>query len=338
MKKDKKLICAALDWGWGHTIRCIPLLKNYQQQGYEIVFAGTTEQQSIWKEYFPNACYVYISGYEVYYAKNKRYFGWVIFKQIPKTILHICKEYFWLKKYLKNHSVDLVISDNRYGFFHPHFPSIFITHQIYVPLPNKGLRKIFNPLLHYYLDKNFSQIQVPDFSDENLCYSGKLSHPTPKILIHKTTYIGLLSRYNMKDLKPAFKKYKAVFVLSGPEPQRTILENNIIKILATSHHHSFVLIRGLSSNSKTLHLRTNWTQFNQLQNVELLNYLTQAEWVVCRSGYTSVMEWLSLQLKCCFIATPGQTEQEYLAQYLADKNLAYSICQDNILQLKHLLN
>ena len=338
MKENKKLLCAALDWGWGHTIRCIPLLRNYQQQGYEIILAGSPQQQSIWKEYFPEVNFTNLSGYNMYYAKNSRYFGWVMFKQIPKTIYCIIKEYLWLKKYLKKHRIDLVISDNRYGFYHNNHETIFITHQLYVPIPNKWLRKVFNKILHYYLYKNFSQIDIPDVAHESLCYSGNLSHPIPNILKDKTKYIGILSRYEEKNLSPLEKKYKAIFVLSGPEPQRTLLEINLIKTLATLTNHQFVLVRGLSSISMPLNLPENWQQFNQLQKNDLLNYLAQAEWIVCRSGYTSVMEMLSLKLKCCFVPTPGQSEQQYLADYLGQKKLALSITQENLFDLNSLLS
>jgi len=46
--------------------------------------------------------------------------------------------------------------------------------------------------------------------------------------------------------------------------------------------------------------------------------------MVCRGGYTTIMDLQVLQRPALLIPTPGQTEQEYLAQTLSKINPAFA--------------
>jgi UDP-N-acetylglucosamine:LPS N-acetylglucosamine transferase len=52
--------------------------------------------------------------------------------------------------------------------------------------------------------------------------------------------------------------------------------------------------------------------------------------IITRSGYSTIMELVSLNCTALIIPTPGQTEQEYLAEYLSEKGWFYSVSQSEI--------
>jgi UDP-N-acetylglucosamine:LPS N-acetylglucosamine transferase len=64
--------------------------------------------------------------------------------------------------------------------------------------------------------------------------------------------------------------------------------------------------------------------FNALN--ELLN---NSEYIVARSGYSTIMDLLAVKKNAILIPTPGQTEQEYLGQYSHEKKWMYSVAQKN---------
>jgi len=67
--------------------------------------------------------------------------------------------------------------------------------------------------------------------------------------------------------------------------------------------------------------------YNHLSTNELNEEIERADWVISRSGYSTIMELAKLQKKSILIPTPGQTEQEYLAKFLFQRKLAYPVEQ-----------
>lgn len=123
-------------------------------------------------------------------------------------------------------------------------------------------------------------------------------------------------------------RYDAVILISGPEPQRTILE----KIMLEQSEHTkkrLALIRGLP-DEKPLLKHTRMAVFNHLNSLELNKIICESQLVICRSGYTTIMDMLKLNKKMVVIPTPGQPEQEYLAKHLSENNLAITVRQNNI--------
>ena len=52
--------------------------------------------------------------------------------------------------------------------------------------------------------------------------------------------------------------------------------------------------------------------------------------IISRPGYSTVMEVAAAGKKALFIPTPGQTEQEYLAEYYKEKNLFHYVSQKDM--------
>ncbi len=232
--------------------------------------------------------------------------------QLPVLFSQIKKEHHLLNKIVEQHHIDVVISDNRYGLYHPKTYNILVSHQIYLKLPQKIA--FFEPIVHRNLQKmllKFDELWIPDVETENNL-SGSLSHP--KVHPH-TQYIGILSRLTKVETPI---EYDFMVILSGPEPQRTLLEQKILAEM-TGQTEKAVLVRGLPNETKTITVDENILIFNHLSEKLLSHYICASKFVICRSGYSSIMDLVKLNKPAILIPTPQQTEQEYLAEYLEGK-------------------
>jgi hypothetical protein len=257
-----------------------------------------------------------------------------LFFQLPKIALAIYREHQWLKT--NSHLFDCVISDNRYGLFNTQLTTTFVTHQLLVKAPFKWAENIIQKVQYFFINR-FSECWVPDIADYP-GYAADLSHPTimPRIPV---TYIGALSQFsilNNKATNTLTVKYKYCFLLSGPEPQRTMLQNRI-EIEAQKLSAASILIEGRPSDMPNHYqLRGSLTKLRYASGQDLLDIVMQSEFVVCRSGYSTLMELIPIHKKLILIPTPGQTEQMYLAEILAKNKLAITIDQSNFdLQKMH---
>ncbi|MEO7444952.1 MAG: glycosyltransferase, partial [Ferruginibacter sp.] len=232
--------------------------------------------------------------------------------QSRKIFQTIRKENAWLREQVKQYNIDVIISDNRYGLYHAEATSIFITHQLNIETGNSILNKIAQKINYYFINR-FSACWVPD-GNEEIKLAGKLSHPEiyPSIPVR---YIDILSRFSPLNVD---KEYDIIILLSGPEPQRSILEEKLIS-QAINTEFKILLVRGLpGGNTTTLKNTARLEIVNHLPARVLNTKMAASALVVCRSGYSSVMDLIAMQKKAVFIPTPGQKEQEYLAAWLKE--------------------
>ena len=325
---------APLDWGLGHASRCVPIIHDAIEKGHIVTIAADGAQKKLLQYYFPNASYVSIPRYGINYSKKAWLLPVALFFQLPKIALAIYREHQWLKT--NSHLFDCVISDNRYGLFNTQLTTTFVTHQLLVKAPFKWAENIIQKVQYFFINR-FSECWVPDIADYP-GYAADLSHPTimPRIPV---TYIGALSQFsilNNKATNTLTVKYKYCFLLSGPEPQRTMLQNRI-EIEAQKLSAASILIEGRPSDMPNHYqLRGSLTKLRYASGQDLLDIVMQSEFVVCRSGYSTLMELIPIHKKLILIPTPGQTEQMYLAEILAKNKLAITIDQSNFdLQKMH---
>ncbi|MDQ2752336.1 MAG: glycosyl transferase family 28 [Bacteroidota bacterium] len=315
-----RVVVAPLDWGLGHATRCIPLIKSLLDAGCSVYVACNSTAQSLFLQEFSNLHILPLQGYNIRYTSSKRLFPFKILQQIPKILFSIWYENRWLHKAVKQYGFDFVVSDNRYGFYHKNKPSFFITHQLHIQTPFPWLSKRLQNINYRFINR-FKECWVPDFSFvPNL--AGILSHPgqLPSIPVH---YVGLMSRFSPQNR--AKTKYKWLFIVSGPEPQRTIFEKLCCHAIAQLND-AVLLIRGLPKKANTLDVPKHCTMFNHLPTKGLQTAFAESEFIVSRAGYTTIMEIIALQKKSILIPTPGQTEQEYLAKHLVQQQWCFS-CQ-----------
>jgi hypothetical protein len=319
-KQNTKVLVAPLDWGLGHATRCIPLIKALLASGYEVILAGEGPQASLLQSEFPGLTLLPLRGYRVTYSKRKSAMVLKLLWQLPKIWQAIRFEKRWLQQQIGRHSIQLVISDNRYGLHHPLVKSIFITHQLTIKAPIRVVEKWMQQI-QYRLIQSFTICWIPDIAGLPNA-AGILSHPQllPSI---PTQYIGWLSRFRKQTTEPL---YSYCIILSGPEPQRSQLEAILLDQLKTVTE-KVLFIRGLPGEKALPSTAENIICKNHLPQEALQKALLQSEWIISRSGYTTVMELLCLQKRAILIPTPGQTEQEYLAERLHTQHRAYAIAQ-----------
>jgi uncharacterized protein (TIGR00661 family) len=321
-EKTKQILIVPLDWGLGHTSRCIPIILYLQGLGHHVVVAGNNWQQDFIKKSCPGVETIDLEGYEVSYSRKGTGFMFSMFRQMPKLLAAVRKEHDWLIEQSAKMQFDGIISDNRYGLFHKKIPSVIMTHQLAV---RTGMGKVANDMLrrlHNKFLQRFTKCWVVDVKEKE-CLGGKLSHP--KVLPDNATYIGLLSQL---EVKPSTEGEHLLVLLSGPEPQRSILSEILWKHLV-GYKGKVVFVEGSNNATQRNLIPSHVSYYRQITKTELQPLLENANMVICRSGYSTLMDLMALGKKAIVIPTPGQTEQVYLGRYLHEQGVFYSTPQKN---------
>ncbi|MEO5563065.1 MAG: glycosyltransferase [Chitinophagaceae bacterium] len=321
-----RILVAPLDWGLGHATRCIPVIYELLAQNVEVWLAGEGAQETLLTKEFPALPFLHLQGYRVKYARTGAGLLRTLLFQLPALKQSIKRENEWLKQMVKEHGFDAVISDNRFGLYHSSVPSIFITHQLRIKSPFGNWTETILQKSNYKFINHFTACWVPDHEFVN-DLAGELSHPQNKPTI-PIAYTGFLSR--LKKTNVAEKKDHLFISLSGPEPQRSLLEDKLVNQL--SHYNgTATVVRGLPDNENIIPSTNDIRFYNHLPTDEYGTEMEKAEYVISRSGYSTVMDLATLGKKSILIPTPGQTEQEYLAKYLEEKQIACSADQKSFL-------
>jgi uncharacterized protein (TIGR00661 family) len=264
-----------------------------------------------------------LPSYEIEYAKKGEDFKWKLIKNSPKMIEAIFNEKKIVKKWIVQYGLHGIISDNRLGVYNKKIPSVFITHQLNVL---SGSTTWISSKLHQHFIKKFDECWIPDFEEKpNL--TGKLGHLKSGSM--NLRYLGPLSRLERKELRI---RYDLMVILSGPEPQRTLLEQKL-KNEVRLFGGKVVFIKGIMEEEQKVEQEENVTFYNFMTSNELEKTFNESEIVLCRSGYTTIMDLAKLHKKAFFIPTPGQFEQEYLAKEMKRAGLApYSIQENFVIE------
>ena len=319
---SSRVLVAPLDWGLGHATRCVPIIEGLLAEGHEVVIAADGYPLKFLRREFPHLDWVKFEGLKVRYADGQSQVG-AMLRQLPRFLRDIWREHKRLKEIVKMYDIEMVVSDNRFGLWCKGVHSVYVTHQLMVKMP-RGLEWMEWGVwrFHRWFIKHYDECWVPDIEGEgNL--SGDLSHKYP--LLKNTKFIGVLSRFSREkvvwedvrveaealDLQ---QRYDVVAVLSGPEPHRTNLEREItdngLQIIDGS---SLLIVQGLPADDLRLAEHRDGVDYIPHLQTELLQwYMQEAKEIVCRSGYSSIMDLHTIGRKAHLIPTPGQTEQEYL--------------------------
>ena len=316
---NKTILITPLNWGLGHATRCIPIIKALQDNNYIPIIASDGIALDLLRKEFPYIQTLELPSYHIEYAKNAKNFKWKLIKNLPKMIVAILDEKKIVNSWIRKHDIDGIISDNRLGVFSKKVPSVFITHQLNVMTGNTTK---FTSKCHQYFIKKYNECWVPD-TNETINLTGELGHLNNHKLNLK--YIGPLSRMRQKETA---KVYDLMIILSGPEPQRTFLEEKL-KQEIVRYKGNVVFIRGVVEKEQSKQQVKNVTYYNFMNTKQLEQTFNESDLVLCRSGYTTVMDLAKLGKKAFFIPTPGQYEQEYLAIKLQDENLVPYAAQND---------
>jgi uncharacterized protein (TIGR00661 family) len=314
----KKVLICVLNWGLGHATRCIPIIRELQSQNAELALASDGRALDLLREEFPELETFDLPAYNVTYRTGNMFLN--IAPQLPKILRAVILEKKTIKELVKKHQFDCIISDNRFGCFVENIPSIFMTHQLRIKMPFLLLEN-FIAFFNQSFIRKFDQCWVPDhIGNPNL--SGSLSHGVKNL---KSEFVGVLSR--MKPMKTS-PLYDVLIVLSGPEPQRTYLED-ILTEQALASDKKILIVQGKTERKSHVFLNETTEVLSYLTSEKLNEVMCASKVVISRSGYSTVMDLAILGKKAILIPTPGQTEQEYLATNLKRDKVFYSEEQNN---------
>jgi spore coat polysaccharide biosynthesis predicted glycosyltransferase SpsG len=313
----KNILVCPLEWGLGHAGRMIPLIDKLIAKNHNIIIGTGKDHMNFFKHEFPEISCIYFPGFKIKYSRYLPQYIIIILK-IPSFIFHRIREHLRLNKIIENYKTDIVISDSRTGLWNTRTKTVLVTHMPGIPYPGslRFLEKTILPLARKTISR-FSYCYIPDLPEE-LNLSGKLSHHLR--LPSNVRYIGLLSRFTTVrgNIVTQGKKYYCAVLLSGPEPQKEMLKKMLIRILEMTDRPSVILEAKPEGESHSEE-RGNLTYINHLRTDEMLSLILESENIITRSGYTTLMELISLKTSALIIPTPGQPEQEYLAEYMKER-------------------
>jgi UDP:flavonoid glycosyltransferase YjiC (YdhE family) len=304
------VLIAPLCWGLGHATRCIPLIRHYLSEGKTVVLASDSEALALLCAEFPELPSVELPAYRITYTSHNM--AWNMFLQLPKIL-------------------KTIVAEHCYGCFQPKIHSIFLSHQINIKIQShtekyNWAEKIIGAFHRLYISSFFDETWIPDLENEAESLSGALSHgklPQP----HR--YIGIQTRFALKKTKTdtdnslqtekkPYLRTQIVAVLSGPEPQRTFFENSILAQAQTLNQYDFTIVQG-KPNTEPPPTAAHIRLLPFLTADALFECLENADAIITRSGYSSLMDLSILQKPILLVPTIGQTEQEYLARRCAQK-------------------
>lgn len=322
-----RILFGILNWGLGHASRCVPLIRELELAGFDVLLASDGPAMLFLQKTFPHLQTATLPAYSIAYSTG-RHQTLKIALQTPKILRAILEEQKAAAALVKAWQPVGIISDNRMGFFHPSVPSVYITHQLQFNLVAGS--KLAN-CLHAFFYARFTEVWVPDFEAPNNL-AGKLSEVYHKKIRHR--YIGPQSRLFAPP--PTQKKWDLLVVLSGPEPQRTLLEQ---LVLSQAHRYagSICLVRGVFDGSRVPSHSTpnNVAVYNYLLEADLAQTIAASSLCLMRAGYSSLMDLAALNRGAVLVPTPGQPEQEYLAT-LFQKLPAFEVIHQANLNLERL--
>ncbi|RDI15744.1 glycosyltransferase [Flavobacterium sp. AG291] len=311
MSYKKRILVAPLNWGLGHATRCIPVIEALENHGYEPIIASDGIALALLKKEFPHLTALELPHYHIEYAKRGVFFKLKIIRLLPQMLKAIRTEKRIIRNIIKEYAIQGIISDNRLGARSKSIPSVFLTHQLNVLT---GTTTWITTPLHRRFIKKYNECWVPDVEHApNL--SGKLGHSEENNL--KLKYIGPLSRLHKK---PIAKKYDLMVILSGTEPQRRMLEEKLREELK-NYSGKTLFVRGVVEADEEVIQDGNITFYNFMNSAALEDAFNQSEVILCRSGYSTIMDLAQMGRKAFFIPTPGRYEQEYLAKKLKKSGL-----------------
>lgn len=318
------VLLSPLSWGLGHATRDIPVIRALLDHHHNVTIAASGNALTVLQYEFPECRFIEFKDYPAPYSTS-RFFTPKFISSLPGIAQALSEERRNLNRILEKNRYDLIISDNRPGVYSLKIPTLFVTHQIHYPLP-----LLFWPfelgsiLANYFLFDNFTRVVVLDNPPGATSIAGKLSRPVRRLTDSKVFFAGILSSVQKTDIE---QDLDYLVLISGPEPQRGCLEEILTPMLPELDGNTIALLGSPQKiAARSVSDRCTLISYATTQEKEYL--MNRAKFIICRSGYTTMMELAELGKKAgLFIPTPGQTEQEYLSWYYEKNGWFFSKSQ-----------
>lgn len=312
------VLVSPLNWGLGHSTRDIPIIRELLRNGHEVTVGTSGNALALLKRECPECNFILFKDYPAPYSST-RFFLPKFVASIPILLRALARERKRLEEILSENRFDLILSDNRMGVYSHRVPSYFITHQLRFSLPAYlyPFEMLTIPVNSFFHTK-YQGVIVPDInpngSDSNL--SGKLCRSNMDVTNQRTYFAGILTSTTKSCVE---EDLDYLVIVSGPEPQRSKLEEIVLRQVCRLPGEKVVLL-GSPQKERHERLDPHTTVHSYVSNEEKVELMNRARFVISRSGYTTMMEMAELEKRHgLFIPTPGQTEQEYLSRYYIRK-------------------
>ncbi|MCH2200156.1 MAG: hypothetical protein MK081_15380 [Flavobacteriales bacterium] len=301
----KRVMYAVLDWGLGHATRSVPLIERLIEHDVQVFLAGNGSSLEWLAKRFPDLEFLEKPGKAIRYSK---FFNTLkIAQQAPSFLASALAEKEWTQEMVRDLALRGIISDNCYGIVSEKCPSVLISHQLNLPVPSI-MRSPAQRIIKR-LTANFNEVWIPDL-DSSSALAGKLSHPDST---GKGRYIGLLSQFEpFTEPSPT----ELLGMVSGPEPHRTLMQEAMVRLFEADTREA-VIVTGKPGGGTEV--KDNVTIIHDPEPQQLAELLSGAQTIICRSGYSSLMDLATLGKRAVIIPTPGQPEQEFLADHWAEQ-------------------
>ncbi len=320
-----EIIYGICSWGLGHATRSLPIIRKLLKENHNITIISNGRSLDLLKKELKNEVnYKDIPDYPQLLSRNAKQFMAKSIIYWPLFIKRIESGLIKLAEILKERKYNLIISDSRYDIYNKKIPSFFISHQMRIMNPLRI--KIFesgSELFNQFFFKRFVKVIVPDYREDGL--SGDLSHNLKRIDENDIHYIGPLSDFKKRKMN---KDIDYLISISGPEPQRSMLENKLISQCEVLEGRIVVTLGKTEEKLKIK--KKNITTYTFLSKKEREELLNRSKIVISRSGYSTIMDLAVIKTKALLIPTPGQIEQEYLSRYHNKLGTFFSVTQQNI--------
>ena len=320
-----KIIYAVCSWGLGHATRSLPVIRKLVSEGHNLtIISHGRSLQLLKKELGENLDFIELEDYPMLLSDNSRQFMAKSMIYWPNFIGRLHNGFNYVKKLLEKEKFDRIISDARYDIYSRSIPSFFVSHQIRIMNPLRF--KMFergSEIFNLFFFKRYAGVIVPDYKEDNL--SGDLSHNLHRIDEDKLHYVGVLSDFEKQKKK---KDIDYLISISGPEPQRSILEEKIMSQINDLKGKIVVTLGKIENIDK--YNSKNIETYSFLPKEKREEFLNRAKLVVSRSGYSTILDLSVIGAKALMTPTPGQIEQEYLGKYHNKKGSFYCVNQDKI--------
>ncbi len=297
-------VFAILNWGLGHATRCIPLIRQFQSLNKKILIVSEGQALALLKKECPELDF-YDTGFKSLKYSKSKFLLMHLLKLVPQFLKHTRQERLIAQQICQSYKVETIFSDNRYGFHCPSVKNVFLTHQIrpFLPFPFKIFSRLIYKKIASWINR-FDECLI--FDNQDAFYAGSLS--SSKSLSIPCRYIGISSRLEQQQQNQT-KNIDFLAIISGLEPHRTQFES-ILRDLQQEMDCRIVIVtgqaQGTDSEEKDI---IALSDSNQLQNL-----IAQSRCVISRSGYSSIMDYYTINQRAILVPTPGQSEQEYLAR------------------------
>ena len=320
------VIVAPLNWGLGHASRCIPVIHWLIQHCAQVIIASDGESLELLKKEFPQLTFESCPGYNIRYKYENILVNMLM--ALPTMIRAVNREKAIVKSLSQKYNANVILSDNRLGCRTKKTRNYYITHQINILHPNKLIASL-GSALHQWFIKKFDTCFVPDYEGERAICPALSSGKDIKAV-----YIGPLTRIRKFDLP---KKTDICVILSGPEPQRSKLESLLLTVLNTLNTYKICFVRGTEIGSPTVKSENHISMINILPSQQIETLLNTSKILIARSGYSTIMDIHLLDINAILIPTPGQTEQEYIADVIKNDYKYYIINQNETKKLPEII-